>query len=469
MSYHQKYTSNCFKLVLFALILLSVFCACSRRGQYEDILESQKEAESLDAIPETNGNITGESAPDYETPVMMKTGVTPFYEGKTAEDLIAVYKSTGQNLNYPCMIPTGRVYSNNTQTPYFYNKLTGNFSSWCSDPLCDHGEECIWLHGGDIQYVSDEYIYFFANTGLDEYGVYRCDFQRNNIEKIKDVACYRVGGGSYFDEVEVLYEKDNMLYFQWVHYVNAESTCSIYTLDMNTKEETCISGDVDIQFAEVANNQIFYSTSDNWYTLYKTDLNFSNPELFWEDVFIDQYNDQYMILNEKKEGVSSVHRYSYNFKTGERYTLNDIYGGVSLSGEYIYHTRDLTEEEMENDPLKDYYTYSWYIEMRPGSSMVRLEDADTQTAGKIYRTYVGANNASEECVFQLTYKGIPVRINKSYMEMDGEVIYFSFNTHENCKNFYNQEFEGDERQTAIHALVDLQNGTVTFLELPKEE
>ena len=62
-----------------------------------------------------------------------------------------------------------------------------------------------------------------------------------------------------------------------------------------------------------------------------------------------------------------------------------------------------------------------------------------------------------------------VRINKSYTEMDGEVIYFSFNTHENCKNYYNQEFEGDERQTAIHALVDLQNGTVTFLELPKEE
>ena len=40
---------------------------------------------------------------------------------------------------------------------------------------------------------------------------------------------------------------------------------------------------------------------------------------------------------------------------------------------------------------------------------------------------------------------------------------------ENCKNFYNQDFEGDERQTAIHALVDLQNGTVTFLDLPKEE
>ena len=456
-------------ITLSAFLLITSLASCSRRGQYEDILESQKEAESLDAIPETNGNITGDSAPDYATPVMLKTGSTPFYEGKTAEELSAVYKSTGQKLNYPSMIPTGRVYTDNTKTPYFYNKLTGNFSSWCSDPLCEHGEECIWKFGVDIQYVSDEYIYFYANTGLDEYGIYRCDFQRNNIEKVKDVACYRAGGVAYFDEVSVLYEKDNVLYFQWVHYVNTESMCSVYTLDMNTKEETCISGDVDIQFVEIVNNQIFYSTSDNWYTFYKTDLNFNNPELFWENVYVDQYNDQYMILHEQNEGAHSLRRFAYSLKTGERYTLNEIYGNVYLSGEYIYYTRDLTEEEMKNDPLKDYYTYTWNKETRPGSPIVRIEDADTQKAGKIYRTFISANNASEECVFQLTYKGIPVRINRDGMEMDGEVIYFSFNTHETCKNFYNQDFEGDERQTAIHALVDLQNGTVTFLELPQEE
>ncbi|MBQ4112587.1 MAG: hypothetical protein IJD38_07310, partial [Clostridia bacterium] len=54
-------------LVLTAMLLLSSIASCSscsRRGQYEDQLESQKEAESLDAIPETNGNITGDNAPD---------------------------------------------------------------------------------------------------------------------------------------------------------------------------------------------------------------------------------------------------------------------------------------------------------------------------------------------------------------------------------------------------------------------
>ena len=457
-------------IILTATLLLTSLASCSRRRQYEDVLESQKEAESLDAIPETNNNITGEGAPDYATPVILKTGNTPFYEGKTAEDLIAIYKSTGHDSLFPYMIPTGHIYDGNyTNIPYFYNKLTGNFSNWCSDPLCDHEENCFWSMFVQLQYVSDDWLYFYANPDLDEYGVYRCDFQRNNIEKVKDVAYYRLDEQVYRDTVEVVYEKDDVIYIYWRHYVNTESVGSLYTLDLNTNEERIISGDLDIDLVTIINDQIYYSTRQNRYTLYKTDLSFENPELFWKDGYIEQYNDQYMILHEKTEGGHSILRYAYSFKTGERYTLNEIYGDVYLSGEYIYHFRDLTEEEMKDDPLKDYYTYTWHRETRPGATVVRIEDADTQKAGKIYRTYIGADHASEECVFQLTYKGIPVRINQTEFEMDGEIIYLNFNTHETCKNFYNQEFVGEETMMVCHALVDLQNGTVTILELPKEE
>ena len=58
-----------------------------------------------------------------------------------------------------------------------------------------------------LQYVSDDWLYFYANPDLDEYGVYRCDFQRNNIEKVKDVAYYRLDEQVYRDTVEVVYEK----------------------------------------------------------------------------------------------------------------------------------------------------------------------------------------------------------------------------------------------------------------------
>ena len=456
-------------LIALATILFCVnFASCSRRGQYEDILESQKEAESLDAIPETNGNIMGDNAPDYETPVMLKTGNTPFYEGKTLDDLTTVFKNTGKISFSPNMLPTGRIYDgNDTPIPYFYNKLTGNFSRWCSDPLCD-GAGCIWETGTlYLQYVSDEYIYFMAETGLDEYGLYRCDFQRNNMEKIKDIAIYSADGHTYRDEVTVVYEKDDVLFIRWTHYVNTNSVHTLYTLDVNTKEEKTISGNLDLEFVTIVQDQIFYSTRKGPYTLYKTNLSFENPELFWEDGVIEQYNDHYLILREATEGSSSVRRYSYNLKTGEQYIMDDILGDIYLSGEYLYYMRDLTEEEIENDPLKDYYTYTWNREVRPGSSVIRVEDAKVKSAGKIYRIHVGADHAAEECVFQLTYKGIPVRIKE--IEMDGEVIYITFHNYETCKNFYNQEFDGDESQTAIHGFVDFQNGTVTILELPKEE
>ena len=452
-------------ITLAAALLVTSLASCSRRNQYEDQLESQKLAESLDAIPETNGNITGDSAPDYATPVILKTGNTPFYEGKTLEDLNSIFKNTGKISMFPNMLPSGRVYDgNDTQIPYFYNKLTGNFSRWCSDPLCD-GEDCIWFGTIDIQYVSDEYIYVMASPGLDEYGIFRCDFQRNHMEKIKDVAYYRLDGQVYRDTVEVVYEKDDVLYIYWRRYVNTESVGSLYTLDLNTNEERIISGDLDIDLVTIINDQIYYSTRQNRYTLYKTDLSFETSELFWENGFIDQYNDQYLILKDRTGGASSVRRYSYNMQTGERYVLNDLYGDVCLSGSFLYYTRDLADEEMENDPLKDYYTYTWQISARPG--VVRLYDADTQKAGKIYRVSVDSDRAPEECVFQLTYKGIPVRINQ--MEMDGEVIYINFNTHETCKNFYNQQYSEEESRMVCQALVDLHNGCVTILELPKEE
>ena len=52
---------------LTAVLLLTSMTAC-RRNHYEDILESKQESESMAELQETNGTITGENAPDYETP-----------------------------------------------------------------------------------------------------------------------------------------------------------------------------------------------------------------------------------------------------------------------------------------------------------------------------------------------------------------------------------------------------------------
>lgn len=465
-------------ITLTATLLLASLASCSRRGEYEGQLESQKIAESLAAIPETNNNITGENAPDYETPIILKTGNTPFYEGKTLEELQAIFRNTSNDLGR-YVTPTGRMYLMYDESVWYYNKLTGNFSAWCSDPLCNvaENENCIWRDFMNILYVSDEYIYFQAMNYLtNDAKVYRCDHQRNNIEEVVDIGeyyeqTYKPDGTpdgifGVIDDMEVLSEQGSTLYYFTTRLAtNGDSVGSLYALDIKTKNATLLSGDRDIDRVKMVGNTVYYTESPATYTWYKTDLSFESSELMWENVTITQSNEQYFIVSRKREDGLNDTSFSYDLKTGETHELG-LRGGY-LSGDYIYYTRNLTDEEVENDPHKEYYTYTWEEPShRPGGSPISRE-SDTRDAGKIYRFYVGANYAPEECVCQLTYKGVPVRLKD--IELDGEVIYISFNNYEGFTNFYNPDFDGDEYTALCYGVVDLQKGSVTILELPTEE
>lgn len=440
--------------VVLILIFSVIFLSSCAHGEVHDEIE---ESSSSDITTENNNN-TEENSPLYKTPVILKTGNTPFYEGKTYMDLISIYKNNGKGITLNKMIPQGRVYDeNDSGVPYIYDKLSGEFLRLCGDAQCN-GEKCIWKSGEiNFQFVSEEYIYFIAENALC-----RTDKDRNLIEKIKDV--------DKNDTHKVIFEKDNVLYIQWTHYVNNASTVSLYTYDMDTKEEKIISGDTDLQFVAIVNCQVYYCTDDAQHALYKTGLSFEEQELLCKKVCIEQYSEGYLILKEiLNNGKPGSLRYSYNLKTGEKIKLNTLDSDVYLSGEYLYYCRDLTAEEIEKDPLKDYYNYRWEgesVEIQ-GGVFVEYEDANVKGAGKIYRINIRENNAKEECVFQLTYKGVPVRINE--INVDGEVIYIDFHNYETCKNFYSQEFEGDEDSTISHALIDLQNGSLTILDLPREE
>ena len=464
-------------ITLSALLLLSSLASCSRRGQYEDQLESQKEAESLDAIPETNGNITGNSAPDYQTPIILKTGDTPFYEGKTVEELKAVFRSSSTRSD-PTVTPTGRMYRTYDENMWYYNKLTGNFSAWCADPLCNvvENENCIWYDFLWILYISDEYIYFQATDHrTNDTKVYRCDHQRNNIEEVIDIGEYYeqlykpdgTSGGTSgtYDDVEILSEQDGTLYYFTTRMLtNGDSAGSLYAMDIKTKKATLLSGERDIDLVQMVGDTVYYTQSPMTYTWYKTDLSFADSTLMWENVSITQKNDRYFIIGRWKDGFLDT-SFSYNLQTGESHELSR--GGGCLSGNYLYYTRKLTDEEVEGDPHKEYYTYTWEEESpRPGGKPITKE-SDTRGAGKIYRVYVGADYAPEECVCQLTYKGVPVRLKN--IEADGEVIYISFNNYEGFTNFYNPDIDDGDGYTALcYGVVDLQNGSVTILELPEE-
>lgn len=443
--------------VLAICLITSVLIICLRREDYKDQLQDTNAFE----------NQLGE---DYATPVINKTGDTPYYADKKVEDLEALYlKSSHDVMATPIMFPTGAAYQNSLGASgmpqfYFYNKLTGNISALCADPLCTHQlEECVWS-AAEIQYIGSDEIVFISEFDSN-LKVYICDLQRNNIRKIYDIAEYYEydpTDGGYFvysDMLIINHVYDNRVYVEYkVYSENGAGMTGIYTIDLDTLAfELLYEIPKNVGLVAWIEDSVYYfdsSDPDNM-QICRADLNLENKEVLTQGNGIAAYTDRYLVVTETKEGDRYPSAsFVYDLKTKQEYDLPDnLSTRCQISGDYLYYTRNLTEQEMEGDPLKDYYTWKWEYKKKPMT-------AGTQGGGKIYRVKIGEN--AEECVLQLAYKDVPVRINN--FTVDGEVIYFSYHHYEQFKNYLNQEFADSTEEPAQYAIADLQNGTVSVLD-----
>ena len=448
-------------IMLIGGISLSVLSSCSRRNHYEDILESQQESESLAEILEVNGNITGRGAFDYETPIMTQVGETPFYQDMNVESLKELYAQRGFGNYGNTLLPTGKLYNDGTAQGFgFYNKLTGNVGKWCADPLCAcNSEECIWAGGiFDILYTSENWIYFIAD-GYYRTGLYRCDHQRNNIELLDE--------SLVLGEIDSIYcENNGYLYFATPEYRSGTSAgVAVKMMNLTTKEiETLHTDTDDFRVHAVVGETIYYGYgTDQEYILYRTDLSFSSSEEVWKGKTIASYNNEYLILCDEVPSLGGyLDTYTvYRVATGEYIEIPHTKGSnnFKLSGHYVYYVDRVVEEELEGDPFSDYYSFMWLDGKVPNRAM-------TEGAGKLYRMDILTGKT--ECVIQLMYKGVPVRITN--YEPDGEVVFFTFKTHEEFENYYNHgEFDNSITYVNHYAKADFQDGTLFFIEATTEE
>ena len=450
---------------LAACMVLAGFTACSscsRRGEYEEQLEEQTTVVYEHPLSE-----------EYATPTIHKSGNTAYYADKSVDDLESLYLNSSHSIyGNPMMFPIGAVYQNSLGASgesqmYFYNKMTGNISAWCADPLCTHElAECVWSDA-EILYIGTEEIIFQSrfdgNTKL-----YICDLQRNNVQEIYDIAEYYVkdkyGDGYlvYFDMIVVDYVYEDHVYVEYKAYSedNAGVT-GIYTIDLKSMEfEMRFEIPKTVSLLAWIEDSIYYMDSSQSGKIFRADLNLENEEFVTNGDGIAAYTERYLVINQQKKGdrypaVSCV----YDLQTKKTYDLPDNLGNTcTISEDYIYYERNLTESEMENDPMKDYYTWKWEYKKKP-------MNAQTQGAGKIYRVKIGENK--EECVLQLTYKDVPVRIDS--ITADGEVVYFSYHHYEQFKNYLNQDFADSSNEPLHYAVADLQNGTVKVLDFSNAE
>ena len=150
------------KLLLIALtaaLLVTSLASCSRKGQYGDQLGGMKDTEKEEQT--AKDGFIGSPSEDYTLTVIKKSGNSTHYGGMTDAELRELYAQSGNRYNTP-VIPTGMKYDvrvDNGNKRFFYNKLTGNLGSWCSDPLCMGGDSCFWSNTWyEIQYVSETHL-----------------------------------------------------------------------------------------------------------------------------------------------------------------------------------------------------------------------------------------------------------------------------------------------------------------------
>ena len=373
-------------MILAAILAASSLAGCSRRGQYEDQLESQKVAESLDAIPETNDNITGENAPDYQTPIILKTGDTPFYEGKTVEELKAVFRSSSTRSD-PTVTPTGRMYRTYDENMWYYNKLTGNITEWCADPLCELGDTCVWFWS-KILYIGEEHIYFASEYDGNKW-LYRSDLQRNNVEKVYDIP------GN--ETVRVKYATDNTVFLYYMSTDTSGNTLnSLYALTIGEEVPVKISGDLNVGSNLFNSAGIYYSlVGDPERTCYRTDHAFTSSIPMWDNAKATAMTERYIIVGEYTEDIMLYPSFIYDTETEKTYPLVETKYECVIAGDYVYFERDMTEEEMADDPMRDYYTYTW-------TDRRKTMHGRTSRGGRIYRIKI--SDLGKENAANVSYK-----------------------------------------------------------------
>ena len=452
-------------LLAVLLLLLTSLASCSRRNQYEDQLESIKDTQPEIPLEEQTAKdgFIGSPSEDYALPIINKTGETPYFSGKTEDELKNMWRKNEVRPEIS-ILPTGKVFGDT-----FYNKLTSNMSKWCADPLCEcDSEDCIWAYGYSILYVSHDWLYFSVENQIHGYGLYRCDHQRNNIEFLYEIPAFyesdgQNGGYGYWEAIESLYEEDGKLYFAGQAFESGKGSLFAWkVLDLATKEVSVLYTGKSDQFVEaIIDGDIYYEYGNrdgDKQIIYKTDLSFESHEEVFKAMQISSYNDTHMVLRGyiQKNGYNPY--YLYDISTGQ---MTELPGGgdkynFKLSGNYVYYQDRVMGEELTDDPFADYYSFTW-----KGNKTAR-----TDGAGKLYR--MNMTTRESECVLQLTYKDVPVRIE--FYEPDGEVVYFSFRNHEEFENFYNHgEFDESVEYDAHSCVVDLHKGILTFLEFPNED
>lgn len=174
------------KIVLAILALVLLLTSCQSR--VPEVSTESSTVSTSEAPPKGN----------FEDPFPVSSLTGKSHEDLLAEQPYAVYYNDmpmESRLDTP---PVLYLKVSGYETLLAYDKATGNFSSACRDPLCDH-ETCLWGAGKALVYRGANGLFFL----VEEEGVsalYTTDFFGDGAEKLytsEDLISHPVQEGEY--------------------------------------------------------------------------------------------------------------------------------------------------------------------------------------------------------------------------------------------------------------------------------
>ncbi len=438
-----------------------------------------------EAVPETTPETERETEPPYtgslpsdrgfRAEYIRNDGTGSYYGGAEPGDLTGMFtpysNADWEHSNEDLVTPLYTILWNGYRDcNYFgvYDKLTGQTSLLCPDPDCTH-EFCVWYQSPDFLYFGREHIYFLAGD-WDRQSFFRCDHDRMAPEFLFSLNSYES-----FGNVAVFHEDGDLIYMtREIPDASGEYIPTYGVFDCTTWEFTPIHAEKDMYIETVTGGDTLWcrkylDPNRSQYTLYRADIAFTEIETLpllekalKEDplLYIRKITEDYVVVGRKGNNTASYgavllykHKTDEIIRIPESITHFGFLTGV-YTADYVYYTRDLTEEEWNDTPLEDYYEYETTYELefpRPGH--VETVTADKE-GGRIYR--MNLQTFEEECVLSLTYNDVPVKFHS--FSMDGTVCYISYETYEEYWNYYHPE--EDQHLPEHHIVVDFGTGEI---------
>ena len=469
-------------LILTLCTLLCTLTACHSRRDYYQSLASGTGDNSGQATREpiieivTNESGEAVTTPDGEpvteiitepvtlphsgSPIEPSVGVNP-YVGMTGGELKDLYFDSFR----------AQVYDTNLNTPYYYilkniggviafNKLTGDITTLCKDPLCDH-KSCVYGKKLHCVLVSEDRLYTVSDYG-DGIGLFSFDYQFNDPKKLL-----------MWDNEEDAPIDDNIfywngkLYYKVYYLVNGETLQRVRVYDVASGKDNWLEPDKTMHFDNlrlVYEGYLYYwRTGDH--SIWRYDLRTGEDIclLAEEDALNAADGDRMLTLRAVLPGSKTLclciigivgkenvwKYYYYDIDTKE---MKRTYGMDNPLGEYTISLKDhINDDAFKDDPYYDFYL---------NDAVNNPFAVSIQYGGDLY--YNTDDQADTKMLLHATVDGIPVGFSGLY-DHDGKCLYIAFRTYKGYANKYNPGYRQPSNKDETlylhdgYAIIDIEN------------